>query len=75
MVYLFDVYALVVITVSVVALGVWFVSYASLVGGVFVTRLLRVAAANLSRRKNRFSDLYHQEFAAAVLRKNFIRQR
>jgi O-antigen/teichoic acid export membrane protein len=58
MVYLFGVYALVVIAVSVVALGVWVVSYASLVGGVFLTWLLRVATANLSRRKYSFRNLF-----------------
>ena len=44
MLYLFDVYALVVGTVAVVALAVWLTSYAFLLGGVAIVRRLRIAA-------------------------------
>ena len=42
--YLFDVYALVVGTVAVVALAVWLTFYALLLGGVAIVRRLRVVA-------------------------------
>ena len=42
--YLFDVYALVVGTVAVVALAVWLTFYAFLLGGAAMVRLLRIAA-------------------------------
>jgi len=42
--YLFDVYALVVGTVAVVALAAWLTFYAFLLSGVAIVRRLRVAA-------------------------------
>jgi hypothetical protein len=47
--YLFDVYALVVGTVAVVTLAVWLTSYAFLLGGIAIARRLRVAAEGRRR--------------------------
>ena len=45
MLYLMDVYGLVVLVVSILALAAWGVTYASVAGGRFLVRLYRVTTS------------------------------
>jgi hypothetical protein len=59
MLYLFDVYALVVIAVSIVALAVLLVSYVSVTSAAFIARSLRKAGANsMTALEPAATDLY-----------------